>query len=291
MIAGSFVAFGFCAAFVFGSEGGVGPLAWGVLLLFVAVFAAGIYAEARRDFYGFCSSMSLFGLVVAATAAFVVVVWPPARPVAASLGFAAVLVAVVCLARTSIARKRDRNPNFLREKFVDSGIRERDGVQFVLVPPNETVKAGDAFEVQILAQNCMDAPRRLQIALKPLRTASIRPGRFRFDEQAAVLLPPRAAGRLTIPVIVGSEAKGLQIWKSVPTVTGRPGRRVLLWSPRKDLGGLVAETATAIGLLGRRDEPRFQVRVVVRDTANAPGSEPSEAMPSRSEVLGHESVS
>lgn len=149
----------------------------------------------------------------------------------------------------------------LREVFNDSLIYERDGVQFVVVPPDEDIAAGNSVHVVVFAQNCMDAPRELTLSLSRLRMATLRPSRFAFETSATLALSPCADGRVSIPVAIGRGMKGLYVWKVVPRVTGQEGKRMIPWSARRSNGGLITLTLTALGVLARGDEPRFQVRV------------------------------
>jgi len=152
--------------------------------------------------------------------------------------------------------------NTLRERFDDSLIYERDGVQFVAVPSDAEVAAGSTLDVVVFAQNCMDAPRELSLSLSRMRMASLRPSRFTFETSATLALSPCADGRLAIPVAIERGMKGLYVWKVVPEATGRRGKRMIRWSAQRDTGGPITLTLNALGLLARSDEPRFQVRVI-----------------------------
>lgn len=156
----------------------------------------------------------------------------------------------------------DTPVNALRETFDASQVCECRGVQFVVLPTQASVASGSTLYVMVYAQNCIDAPRELTISLSRQRMATLRPSWFTRVTSATWALSPGASGQFPIPVTIEPEMSGLYVWKAVPRVTGRRGKRLVRWSPPKYRGGLITLALTALGLIARRDEPRFEVRVL-----------------------------
>lgn len=256
-VAGSFLGMAIIAASAVALGEGLGPLGLSVFVFLGASLSGGLYLEARRDSYAFCRSLSALAIGIISLAGFAFAVWREGRQFSLAVGLVGVAALLGCAFYLRRLRRARQSQNMLRERFPDSSIRERDGVQFMVDVPQRCT-AREPFEIHLYAQNCTDAPRRLEVELRPSKWLALSKAKLEVGQGSAIELPPLAYGHLAIPAVILSDGKGELHGTAIPTITGRPGRRMLMWSPKRRAGGVLTLGLTAFGILPHDDEAQLR---------------------------------
>ena len=111
------------------------------------------------------------------------------------------------------------------------------------------VPAGGELIVAIHAQNGMDTERTLEIHLQPRKDVG-RGGHLGHDKLAVMVLPPGAAGTLTIPVTVHPKARRNYQITIVPEVKGNGGQRIRVYRAKQFAKKVSSSTQLLALLLG-----------------------------------------
>ena len=124
----------------------------------------------------------------------------------------------------ALVRREERFPNVLLERFAKKDVGELQGVQFATWAEPESLATGDEAAIHVHAQNAFDTERVLTVQLTQRPDLGKR-GQVDFGKDARLVLPPFAAGTLTIPVTFDPKAKGKYHVFFRADVEGRGGRR------------------------------------------------------------------
>jgi hypothetical protein len=165
-------------------------------------FVIGGALLAWRDTYAFAVLVSLLGGFALAGVGLVCSAGVPTGSGVVLVGVAAVLTIAAGLAfivRTQL--RRGPLPDVFAERFGRRGVFESGGVQIAAFTP-VNVAANIIFPVDVYLQNCVDAPRTVDIALddQPLIGAG---GGIRCRKPAPVTLAPAEVKLVQLPVCAG----------------------------------------------------------------------------------------
>jgi hypothetical protein len=203
--------------------------AW-VMGIAAVVAAASILLELRRDAFAASRPLGLFAGSMAATGVLALLSGAPANALTLGLSAGSALVTAVAWGlRARTQRAASPWPNQLVERFGAEPVREVRGVQFVVQPSQLTARSGEAFTVEVVAQNCWDTPRTLTIALAT--EASFAEGRspVHLPPAAQLVLGPGEVGQLLLRGAAVEAAVGEHRLQVQPSVEGKGGTRVRKW--------------------------------------------------------------
>jgi hypothetical protein len=203
--------------------------AW-VMGIAAVVTVASILLELRRDAFAASRPLGLFAGSVAATSVLALLSGAPANALTVGLSAGASLVTALAWGlRARNQRAACPWPNHLVERFGPATVREVRGVQFVVQPSQLTVRSGDAFTLEVVAQNCWDTPRTLTIALATEATFAEGRSPVRLPPAAQLVLGPGEVGQLLLRGAAVAAAVGEHRLRVQPSVAGQDGARVRKW--------------------------------------------------------------
>ncbi len=223
----------FCAlpmgALALGDDDGSRDIGIWIVGVSVCVFFLGMIVEARRDLYEFCGGLAVFSAITSVVT-FVFAALAEAGALAFSVALLTGLVSVGCgYYRYRMQRSPEPLRNYVREQAGDDAIHELDGIQFVVISTDSNIRAGESFEVQIIAQNGWDVERILQVRLTRERRISLNFAGLVFEKDTEMILPGGAAGAIMIPVRAEWRAKGRYPFAVSVQTRGRGGTRLRRW--------------------------------------------------------------
>jgi hypothetical protein len=224
------------------SSDAVGPSTGGVAVIAFAVAAAALWAQGRHDLDAVLTLLSVFLLLV--TVCMVIYLFAADDPGRVSKITTMVAgSAAVGLGVTTYRRQRSESrdfPNILGARFEAGSIFETEGVQFTgVVHPGGN---GSPHRIEILLENCFDAPRQVTIRLDTASAAK----HVRVQPEHTVMLGAAEVSRVTFPVVTPTYQGHYPIYLSM-AVAGREGRRVRLWRAQEATERV--KTATTVALL------------------------------------------
>ncbi len=263
-------------------EGSTAVVVGGALLVVVG----GLAYEARRDFWRTANFVVWICTAPVLVAGVIVAV---GESTSARLKAVAVGLPFVALALTSLAfviRNQlagDDVPNPLRERFPKSGIWEAKGVQWSGVS-NTPVIGPEGGWMSIFLQNCVAAPRRVQITLQDAGGFLMRSGGLGWPPLVAVELGPGDVGVLDVPITpTGTRRGNVHLYVAV-AADGPPGKRMRRWHARV-ASMRISPWLTFFGILGGVIAWGGGVRLTFSVPGVAAARPPGFSMPPRWEPL------
>lgn len=220
----------------------------GVALL---VVLAGLAYEARRDVWRTANFVMWICTAPVLVAGVIVGIGESnsARLKALGVGLPFLALGLVSLGfviRNQLAK--DDVPNPLQERFPKSQIWEAEAVQWSGVS-NTSVVAHEGAWLSIFLQNCVSAPRRVQITLKDAGGFLMQSGGLSWPPLLPVELGPGDVGVLHIPITpTGTRRGGLHLYVAV-AADGPPGKRMRRWHARVG-SKRISPWLTVFGILG-----------------------------------------
>ncbi len=202
-----------------------GGIAIGLAVVALAIAAAGLMHEARRDLDAALTFGSVIALIVTIGSG-VGAAYTEPRSVGAIV--VAVVSGLIGLGLGAYTFRRQRSPesaafpNVLARRFPNLPIFETDAVQYsaVLAPSDGT----SPHQLSFLLQNCSDGPRSVTLRLDAGANAKY----LRFQPTVEASLGPAEVVRVGIPVVSPTYNNSYPLFFSM-SVQGSGGRRVRLW--------------------------------------------------------------
>ncbi len=214
-----------------------------VFALSFAYVVLGLVLQLQRDPYSAYTRLVLLSLAPG----FVGLFWllsRPANPFSVGLLVTGVLVLVPSAVLLVRSQRADPTvPDLLAQQFGRKGMLECAGVQLVsrVVPVEE---GGRHSAIELVLQNCWDAPRTFTLELEPPKGVYIAP-------TATATLAPLEVGVLTLPIARSRELKQRQITLVAdPRVSGSGGKRVRAFRAQIVSGKVTVEKSLVAALLG-----------------------------------------
>lgn len=220
----------------------------GVALL---VVVAGLAYEARRDFWRTANFVMWICTAPVLVAGVIVGVGEStsARLKAVGVGLPFLALGLTSLAfviRNQLAK--DDVPNPLQERFPKSRIWEAEGVQWSGAS-NTPVVGPEGAWLSIFLQNCIAAPRRVQITLQDAGGLLMRSGGLGLPPLLPVELGPGDVGVLHVPIVpTGTHRGDVHLYVAV-AADGPPGKRMRRWHARVG-SKRISPRLTVFGILG-----------------------------------------
>lgn len=195
-----------------------------VLWLSLGVIVAGLLYEAQRDLFETTQYLAWIGASTAAFAAVVGLRHPSALAFTVA-GVGAVFWVASIAFRMWNQRSTSRWPDILLERTDLAAIHEVHGVQFTAAA-TAVITGAEAVDVEMLLQNCVDAPRSVHLDLVPEGHVHEANRAILVPSGVVTQLGPGEVAKVTLRCVAAARAHGTHtsLWRVV--ATGPRGARV-----------------------------------------------------------------
>ncbi|HYQ05193.1 MAG TPA: hypothetical protein VER96_41245 [Polyangiaceae bacterium] len=229
------------------SKGGTGIVVGAALLVVIA----GLAYEARRDIWRTANFVAWICTAPVLVAGVVVVIGESNEARLKALGvvvpfLALGLASLVFVLRNQLAK--DEVPNLLQERFPKARIWEAEGVQWSGVS-NTAIVGADGAWLSIFLQNCVAAPRKVQITLQDAGGLLGLSGGLSWPALVPVELGAGEVGALHLRITpTGTRSGDVRLYIAV-AADGPPGKRMRRWHARVG-SKRISPSLTVLGMLG-----------------------------------------